>query len=72
MEIEAATSLFFFSRQGMIQELLHQLKYKGHQELGDIFGELLGKKIQKDLPERMFDFVVPIPLHPRKIKKKGI
>ncbi len=71
VEIEAATSLFFFSKQGMIQELLHQLKYKGHQELGDIFGELLGKKIQKDLPEKMFDFIVPIPLHPKKLKKRG-
>jgi ComF family protein len=71
VEIEAATSLVFFSKEGMIQELMHQLKYKGHQEIGDLFGELLAEKIKNNDQNKKIDLVVPIPLHPKKLKKRG-
>ena len=71
VEIEAATSLLFFSKQGMVQELMHQLKYKGHQEIGTLFGEILGNRILKENPLLNIDLVVPVPLHPKKLKQRG-
>ncbi len=71
VDIEAATALFFFTKQGMIQELMHQLKYQGHQELGKLFGNILGDKMIADNPGLAIDYVVPIPLHPKKLKKRG-
>ncbi len=71
VEIEAATALVFFSKQGMVQELMHQLKYKGHQEVGSLFGKILGNKILKQTVYFPVDLIVPIPLHSKKLKKRG-
>ena len=50
---------------------MHQLKYKGHQEVGDLFGNILGRKIIEQQPDIGIDAVIPIPLHSSKLKKRG-
>lgn len=71
VEIEAAVSLVFFSKEGIVQELMHQLKYKGHQEIGRLFGILVGEQILSSGDKTQIDVVVPIPLHPKKLRKRG-
>ena len=36
--ISYATSLFFFEQQGLVQQLIHQLKYMNGEQLGSLFG----------------------------------
>ena len=40
--IEGATSLFFFGKRNVAQDLIHNLKYKGKQEIGEWLGKWLG------------------------------
>lgn len=66
-----ATSLFYFQKEGVVQELLHQLKYKGREEIGEWLGKWLGNCI-KEVPHfQQFDMVVGVPMHPEKQKKRG-
>ncbi len=69
--IEEATALFYFHKKGKIQELIHQLKYKGHQEIGVFFGNWLGNEISESNRFKTIDYIVPVPLHPKKLKKRG-
>jgi len=69
--IQSATALLLFYKKGRVQQLIHQLKYNGIQEVGAYFGDWLGSELQNSKRFNDIDFVVPIPLHPTKLKKRG-
>ena len=71
VRFHAVTSCFFFSKQGKVQHLIHQLKYKGNKEAGIFLGQQIGESI-KDAPLfQGIDYLVPVPLHPKREKKRG-
>lgn len=69
--IELATSLFYFQKHGLTQELMHQLKYRGVKELSSFFGAWLGAELL-DIPSfTHITMVIPVPLHKQKLRKRG-
>jgi ComF family protein len=71
VKIERATSFFLFVKGSPYQNMLHQLKYKGRQDLGIYLGELFGRDLTEQESFRHFDLIIPVPLHPDKEKKRG-
>jgi len=69
--VDLATSLLRFEKKGITQRLMHQLKYKGQQELGVFFGEWLGEELALQDQSRSIDMVIPVPLHRLRLKKRG-
>jgi ComF family protein len=70
-KVENATALLRFEKKGITQQLLHNLKYKGYEEVGTFLGKWLGSEL-KDIEEyKHIDIVVPVPLHKNKLKKRG-
>lgn len=65
--IEWAYSLLFFRHDNITQKLLHYLKYHGHLKIG----ELLAEKVAESLNLSEYDGIIPIPVHPKKLKKRG-
>lgn len=68
--ITHATSLLFFEQQGLVQQIIHQLKYMNREQLGNLFGSQLGQKLVNS-PFSSCDLVVPIPLHKRRQRQRG-
>lgn len=68
-KIDFATSYLKFQQSGVAQSILHQIKYNGNYELGVEMGKLFGRQINAYL--RNYDFMIPVPLHPKKIKIRG-
>ncbi len=68
--IEAAAACFYFTKGSKIQHLIHQLKYKGNQQVGEFIGNLYGQKLKKSVFNKV-DMIIPVPLHLKKIKKRG-
>ncbi|MBS4057110.1 MAG: ComF family protein [Bacteroidetes bacterium] len=68
---EAACGIYFFSKKGKVQHLIHELKYKGNREAGLFLGTEMGKKMAASALYQSVDVVVPVPLHPKKIHKRG-
>ncbi len=73
-----ATSLAYFTEDGLLQHLLHGLKYKGKKEIGSYLGRRLAGSILKNKPAEMqenwissVDMIIPVPLHPAKLAKRG-
>ncbi len=63
-----------FVRHGRVQQLLHQLKYAGQREVGQALGQLYGAElIATPALRSAFDFglIVPVPLHRRKLARRG-
>ncbi|TRO64479.1 ComF family protein [Christiangramia sabulilitoris] len=71
VKIEKATSLLHFRKKSGVQRLIHDLKYRGHHEIGNYLGQWLGAELA-ELPEyREIDMVIPVPLHKSRLKERG-
>jgi competence protein ComFC len=69
--IENATSLLLFKKKGSVQNLIHELKYRGNRDIGVFLGKWLGGIMAK-LPEyQNIDVIIPVPLHKKKLKVRG-
>jgi ComF family protein len=71
IKIEMGTALLYFHKKGRTQNLLHNLKYKNRKDVGFYLGQLLGNQIKENQIFLSCHFIVPIPLHPNKLKKRG-
>ena len=71
VSIESATALLHYKKNGMVQQLLHQLKYKGRQEIGKILGDLLGHELKKEVSYNNITYIIPVPLHKKRLRKRG-
>ncbi|MGM0377502.1 MAG: ComF family protein [Bacteroidota bacterium] len=69
--LEFATSVFYYRKGELLQNLIHKLKYKGSKETGAYLGELTGKIVNNTEWAGAPDVIVPVPLHPRKEKSRG-
>lgn len=68
--LEHTSALFYFSKKSRVQHLVHQLKYKGRQDIGIFLGKLLGKELREDAIN-CFEVIIPVPLHASKLRKRG-
>lgn len=71
VHLQAATALVYFQKKGITQKLLHNLKYKGQEEIGAYFGNWLGSELAESSIFSEVDVVIPVPLHKKKLKKRG-
>lgn len=71
LDLELATALFYFEKKGLVQQLLHNLKYKGVQSISTFLGNWLGTELSHIAEYREIDAVVPVPLHSKKRKQRG-
>jgi ComF family protein len=71
IDIQFASAFLYFNKKGIVQELIHNLKYKGHQEIGTILGKWYVEDLKELQLEIPFDAVIPVPLHKRKFKERG-
>jgi ComF family protein len=71
VSIEQATALLQFNKKGITQELLHNLKYRGNEKIGVFFGQWLGSELAETKTYQGIDFVIPVPIHKMKRKKRG-
>lgn len=71
LSVNAATSLCYFTKDSLVQRILHQLKYKGNKELGILMGKILGETLLLSERFSRVNVIVPLPLHPRKERIRG-
>jgi ComF family protein len=71
VNIEAASSLLLFDKADVVKELIHHLKYRGRQDVGQFLGEILSQNLKNNPVVSQIDYIVPAPLHPKKQRKRG-
>lgn len=69
--IEKATSFVFFTKEGLMQHLLHRFKYKGRKEIGTYLGRSLGEELKKCGWLDNIDIIIPVPLYTAKEYSRG-
>ena len=71
MPFNAVSAEFFFSKSGKVQHLIHGLKYHHCRENGIFLGQEIGKSLLQAPDYQGIDYLIPIPLHPKKEKIRG-
>ena len=71
IQLEQATALFLYQKKGIVQNLIHNLKYRGHQEIGIFIGKWLGQEMKKSNNYEDIDYIIPVPLHKKRFKERG-
>lgn len=66
-----ACALFFMAKGSRYRKLLHKLKYGRKPHIGVALGQLLGNELAKVDEYRDVDFIIPIPLHVTRERKRG-
>lgn len=71
INIKKANSFLFFTQNGIVKNLIHHLKYKNQQQIGTLLGDWHGQLIADNNFIDQIDFVIPVPLHTKKQKRRG-
>lgn len=69
--LTAAGALLRFGAHGMVQRILHHIKYAQDLEAAALLGRLMGEELKQCTRFAGIDSVIAVPLHPRKERKRG-
>ncbi|MCX6259984.1 MAG: ComF family protein [Bacteroidia bacterium] len=69
--IEKAATFSFYTRDSRIRRLIHQLKYKGVNEIGSELGRIYASALKSSGFLDDIDMIIPVPLHPSKKRQRG-
>ncbi len=68
---EAASAMLKFTRDGLVQHMLHRLKYKGDLEVGLELGRRMAREAMGCRRFGTVDTVMAVPLHASKLRQRG-
>lgn len=71
VEIQKATSYFYYTKGSDYRKILYQLKYRNCKELGEVMGRYLGRELLSSDFFDTIDIIIPVPLHPKRKKSRG-
>lgn len=69
--VQNVRSFLYYQKAGITQKLIHQLKYKNQPEIGTFLGNWFGNELLTSEVFSTIDYIVPVPLHYQKEKKRG-
>ncbi len=71
VDITSASSFLFFQKKGMVQKMLHALKYKGKPEVAQLLGKWYAEDLKQSNTSLTYDYIIPVPLHKKGMQKRG-
>jgi ComF family protein len=71
LPIISGSAHLYFTKESLVQHLMHQLKYRGNKDLGVQLGRIMGNALKSSNRFNNVDALIPLPLFPSKEKKRG-
>ncbi|MGN8071341.1 ComF family protein [Mucilaginibacter sp. SG564] len=71
LKVEAAYALYYFTKGGKVQNLMHHFKYKGMQQIGNLLGNIAGSQLAQNPIFNTVDLIIPVPLHKKRLRERG-
>ncbi|WP_240531785.1 ComF family protein [Maribacter sp. 4G9] len=71
INIKKASSFLHFTDYGIVKNLIHHLKYKNQEHIGEFLGNWYGQILVENNHLPKVDFVIPVPIHRIKLRKRG-
>src|SRR5215213_4780068 len=71
LPVTHATAQYYFTKESLMQQLMHQFKYRGNKEMGLFLGKLMGHAFSCSNRFSYLDGLIPLPLFASKEKRRG-
>lgn len=71
LPVTCATAQYYFTKESLVQRLLHQLKYRGNRDLGTFLGRMMGQQLAQSNRFLQVEALVPLPLFPARERSRG-
>lgn len=71
INVQHATSFYYFNQDSRLQEILHALKYRNQFDIGILLGQKMGIDLAYATWIKDIDVIIPIPLSKQKYKYRG-
>ena len=71
IKLEKATALFYYEPHAETAQILYELKYKNHPEIGVVMGRMMAKELMKSGLFEDIDALVPVPLAKKREHERG-
>lgn len=71
LDVQQISALFYFEKHGPVQQIIHDLKYRGNQKVSHVLGEWHSALLKEFNWHNQIDVVVPVPIHKQRLKKRG-
>lgn len=69
--IERATALIYYEPHAETANILYELKYKNHPEIGEVVGRLMARELQMSNFFEGIDGIIPVPLAKKRQRQRG-
>lgn len=69
--VERAAAFFYYEAHAETANVLYELKYKNHPEIGEVFGRMFAREIRTVGFFDGIDCIVPIPLARKRLRQRG-
>lgn len=66
-----ATSFLQYTHNSTVQRIMFDLKYHNEKNIGIIMGRMMATELKSSNFFDTIDYIVPVPLHKKKLKKRG-
>lgn len=69
--LQESASLLYFRKSGKVQNIIHNLKYHGREDVGGLLADWFGHELVEERRFQTIDVIVPVPLHKKKLRQRG-
>ena len=71
LPLEHASSMVYFHKEGIVQELIHNLKYRKRHEISTLMGQWYAQDLKALEAFKTVTDVIPVPLHKKRLRERG-
>lgn len=71
IKLEKATALFYYEPHAETAQILYEMKYKNHPEIGVVMGRMMAKELMRSGLFEGIDAIVPVPLAKKRERQRG-
>ncbi len=69
--VAAVASYLYFVDSSRVKRIMHHFKYRRCPQVGELLGSRYGDLLKETAPFNQADIIVPVPLHPSKLRDRG-
>lgn len=70
-QLQNAAGFLIYEKEGKVQSLIHSFKYRDNKQLAKQLGRIAACELETNNFFNNIDLLVPVPLHPKKERKRG-
>ena len=71
MRLDKAAAFLFYEKEHVLQQVVHRMKYAERPEIGYQLGRQAAIEMQYADFFEGIDLIVPVPLHPKRLRERG-